>query len=231
MAADSVPNNREPVDDTKAAPTIISEEMKRSAARFLFSRPNSRACSLSSLCFADMWAHRVSSFFLALPAVAVSVSSFPSRKFPGLYKPTPRPLNPQPKPRALASPQIELRRRNPRVRAAASIRAFEFVDQLRAKVWNVQSLFSLPLSLSCARATLPSYPSRSSPSFLPSPSRRDFELPSPSFAQLRCAPPLSRRGVFPFDFSQNVPFEGDQDQVYEEEPPQYFEQGNDLDEF
>ncbi|KAF8725384.1 hypothetical protein HU200_019901 [Digitaria exilis] len=77
------------------------------------------------------------------------------------------------------------------------------------------------------------------PSFLPRQSRRDSELPSVGFARLparfRPSAAARRRESFPFDLShpsrlesnrsapsqpQNDSFEGDQDQVFEEESPQ-----------
>ncbi|KAF8765881.1 hypothetical protein HU200_008069 [Digitaria exilis] len=80
------------------------------------------------------------------------------------------------------------------------------------------------------------------PLFLSSQTQRDLEPPSSSFAQLRRSAAAGRRlrraiqsrliliqqlRIDPTRVKlKNGPFEGDQDQVYEEEPPQYFEEGN-----
>nr|CAB3460283.1 unnamed protein product [Digitaria exilis] len=87
--------------------------------------------SSPSLYLADEWAHLVSVVFLALDRARLDLG-FPLAQ--GDRRPTPL----SPSTQTAASVHL----------ATAAIRAFEFVDQLRAKVWNPPSLQSLSLSLS-----------------------------------------------------------------------------------
>nr|CAB3464076.1 unnamed protein product [Digitaria exilis] len=117
------------------------------------------------------------------------------------------------------------------------------IVELRVKVRKLPSPLSLSLSLSRVPVELVVIPSRRSPSqALTNPKNRLPAFPASSQANHGEKPsslasdslvsgevPAERRRApprfAPFDLSQNDPFEGDQDQVYEEEPPQYFEQG------
>nr|CAB3451624.1 unnamed protein product [Digitaria exilis] len=182
-----------------------------------------------------------------VPAAPVSTSASPSRKF--LWPFIRRRLEPltlpnqSPSFRALSSRHHS---RNPRRRLAASISSPRFAV----------SFLSLSRALSRLRdlavATEPPLVAVSSlrcvphiASFLPSLESWKTEFPSSSFAHLRRnaaavepshPEPLDRnptaeitpvsRATFAEKPLKNGPFEGDQDQVYEEEPSQYFEEGN-----
>ncbi|KAF8667626.1 hypothetical protein HU200_052831 [Digitaria exilis] len=154
------------------------------------------------LSFADMWGLLVS----AASRTSPSSPSRPRRRvvFPlaqalvsGLYKPPPEPL--------CLSTQVQASAKlcaaaNPRL-AVDAILALEAASVASSK----DPAESVGLRLSC----------------LLSPRRVAVlaELPLVDESFLRAA---ARRGLWR---RKNGPFEGDQDQVYEEEPPQYFEEG------
>nr|CAB3459176.1 unnamed protein product [Digitaria exilis] len=210
-------------------PVLFPTQLARSPDLLLF---------LFSL--ADMWAPPVGALFFLAPwskrtrrrvrSPAVFASAFPSRK--------PSRLSTQ---RRAFPRHLELHSRAQTLALAAdSIRVLGAAF-VRVEVRKPPSPLSLFLSLSRAAIAR-----RELPPFLPSQSRRALEPPSPSFAdsgevpaRRRRVQPRSGRRLAPLiqshrfrlepnravPVSQNGPFEGDQDQVYEEEPPQYFEQG------
>ncbi|KAF8775535.1 hypothetical protein HU200_004506 [Digitaria exilis] len=161
------------------------------------------------------------------PCAARLRRAFPLRKprFPAFISTAPTPLVFQPKAVAsaatIAAPFRSRRRR------------FELVVKVRPLI---------PLSLALSRprrvAAMAEPPLRR---FCSTPAKRRRAPPSPAASAAAVEPsdlePLDRDPTAEIEPDssqtepQNGPFEGDQDQVYEEEPPQYFEEGNDLDEF
>nr|CAB3469394.1 unnamed protein product [Digitaria exilis] len=133
---------------------------------------------------------------------------------------------------------------------ASPSRRFQLAAKLRVEVRKLPSPLSLSLSLSLSRGLVasPPWPSRLSSSRAPSVAQPSLRTPktesplsqfSPKPNTARFAVPARRRraqslpaaGVAPSipalgsRSDENGPFEGDQDQVYEEEPPQCFEEG------
>nr|CAB3500666.1 unnamed protein product [Digitaria exilis] len=216
----------------------------------------SRTLPSPSLSLADEWALLVSFIFLAVPESNSSSSSnaarlrvaFPSRKFFGLYKPPPELLespnqsssfrialaavvatNPRVKP----PPRFELSRPPSSLRARRRDRSFAS-SVLVVVAWRHRR------SQAASRRRKPLTPKTDSPHpklapkpriLRPTPAKRRRAPPSPAVSAAAVEPsdpePLDRDPTAEIEpDSKNGLFEGDQDQVYEEEPPQYFEEGN-----
>nr|CAB3452117.1 unnamed protein product [Digitaria exilis] len=183
--------------------------------------PNSRAVaqssrSLFSLSFSDVWARLVSTVFLLAPCPSAARlrARFPLRKATAARALVP--LNPSHRFR------IAL--------AAAANPSLSIVAKVRVEVTKSPSPLSLSLSRSRNFTVATEPPLAASLLALVLPNSGEFPV------MRRRAPSLWSPALFPSisanrsDSSQterteNGLFEGDQDQVYEEEPPQYFEEG------
>nr|CAB3504152.1 unnamed protein product [Digitaria exilis] len=195
--------------------------------------------SFSSFSVADMWARPVGRLLRCVELEQDSMAS-PSRARLPLVSPAfisrrPSPIDTQTQARAflvalvaiaavtlgLKPPppsSLQARRRGPREgkEAAKPLSSFSLALSSSRRVAVATAPLAVVSLHPLSRAKRGEFPS-----FLALVLPKSGEFP----AELRRAPPLSRRRSCPFDLSQNDPFEGGQDQVFEEEPPQYFEQG------
>nr|CAB3479921.1 unnamed protein product [Digitaria exilis] len=226
----------------------------RAADPFLLSRPSSLARQRPGLLsplplssFSDKWAPPVGTLFLLAPCQSRTRVRVPAAPVlpPRLGAHAKR----RPDPSCLSTRKPQLLAAN-RASAAVNPRLslFEIADRFRVEVRNSPSLFSLSRSLELTRARrrnrlspLLNPPSsqasnRRKPSSQALVSTNSGELPAERRRRLNAGIQRPRSSPFrvkpsiPFS-RENGPFEGDQDQVYEEEQPQCFEEGNDLDEF
>ncbi|KAF8656036.1 hypothetical protein HU200_060829 [Digitaria exilis] len=220
---------------------------RRSLFRLFLSRPNPRAAAgpavfpFLSLSLADVWARSVSTFFKLSPW---SERHTPPRRFLACKSELPPP--------SIAAPPQTLAEPSPRFEPSSAFSPLQPRRQGSCEGRELAEPIS-PLSLTSSRlhelavATEPPLvvasflassqaPNHRKPSSLALVSPNSCELPvkrrrAPS-SQVAGPPDLDptveiRSNLTPYRSAQsNVPFEGDQDQVYEEEQPQCFEEGN-----
>ncbi|KAF8664320.1 hypothetical protein HU200_054870 [Digitaria exilis] len=213
---------------------------------FSFSRPNSLALPRPS----SFSAHRslLLSFLSLTCGPAVSVSSSPSRvraglrrvhgdpvstSFPwrsswgflGLYKPPPELSFPSTQASSFRVALVAIAAANPRVKPPPRFEPSRSPSPLPSRNEAAELFFPLSLALpsshGVAVVTEPPLVAESS---------HPRDSPISGKAPPRAAVSGSqRRRAVRLRSDENGPFEGDQDQVYEEEPPQYFEQGKSED--